>query len=233
MNELKTIRLYGDLGRRFGRVHHLAVKNVAEAVRALSILHHGFEAYLMNAKDRGVEFAVRVGKSIVDKDGLLNPVGADDIRIAPIYKGSKRGVLQTVVGVFMVVIGYVITGLSFGLAAPLGSAMIKMGVGMIAGGIIQMLTPVPKTDARDRKDDRTSYVFNGPVNVQSQGASVPVLYGELIIGSVVISAGISTADNYVTGVPNTPGPGGPGSPGGGFNSGGAYNGNVVDQRDIQ
>lgn len=37
MARLTTIRLYGALGARFGRVHKLAVQTSAEAVKALCI----------------------------------------------------------------------------------------------------------------------------------------------------------------------------------------------------
>jgi predicted phage tail protein len=67
---------------------------------------------------------------------------------------------------------------------------------MIIGGVIQLLTPVPKGSAANTAANAPSYVFNGAVNTQAQGNPVPLLYGRMIVGSAVISAGIS-AEDYV------------------------------------
>lgn len=196
---VKTIKLSGSLAHRFGRTHRLAVVNAAEAVRALCATRPGFEKYLMESKDNGLVFAVFTGKENIGENELCNPTGADVIRIVPIIAGSKKsGLLQVIVGAVMVVAG-VIVGYAFGwtgVGAAVGKYMIGMGVSMMVNGIVQMLTPVPKNQER-KDDERKSYVFNGAVNVQAQGNCVPVLYGELFAGSVVVSAGISVEDNYI------------------------------------
>jgi predicted phage tail protein len=45
----------------------------------------------------------------------------------------------------------------------------------------------------DTQDDpRKSYSFSGIQNTSRQGVPVPIVYGETVVGSVVISAGIDT-----------------------------------------
>jgi predicted phage tail protein len=44
----------------------------------------------------------------------------------------------------------------------------------------------------DYTDPKRSYSFSGVQNVSRQGVPVPVVYGEVLIGSIVISAGITT-----------------------------------------
>ncbi len=106
--KVRTIRLYGQLGAKFGREYRLAVANTAEAVRALSAQLPGFAAYLNTAKDRGVVFAVFPGKRNIGEQQLRDPPGQDEIRIAPVLQGSKRaGVLQTIVGVVLIIVGAV------------------------------------------------------------------------------------------------------------------------------
>lgn len=46
----------------------------------------------------------------------------------------------------------------------------------------------------DRPENRASYSFNGPVNTSIQGSPVGLLYGQLTVGSAVISAGIYAQD---------------------------------------
>lgn len=90
MNELKVIRLYGVLGARFGRVHQLAIDSPREAIKALSVLYDGFEQFMANAHLKGLEFAVFKGDRNISEDELHLDTN-EEIRIAPIIKGSKRG----------------------------------------------------------------------------------------------------------------------------------------------
>ena len=190
--KIRTIRLYGKLGARFGRVHRLAVANAAEAARALCVLLPGFKQELATSEERGVRYAVFVGKENVGEDRLHEPPGNQDIRIAPVLHGSKRaGVLQTIVGVVLVVVGAVISIYGGGLGAPI----MKLGAAMILGGVIQMLSPQPRgLSAKDSPNNGASYNFNGPVNTTAQGNPVPILYGRLVVGSAVISGGVYAED---------------------------------------
>lgn len=192
--KLRTIRLYGKLGTRFGRVHRLAVDSAAEAMRALCVMLPGFKQELVTSSDRGVTYAVFVGKENIDEKQLALPPGRDDIRIAPVLQGSKRGgVLQTILGAVLVVVGAVLTYTGIGSAA--GVPLMQFGAAMAFGGVVQMLSPTPKgLSAKDSPDNGASYNFNGPVNTSAQGNPVPVLYGRMIVGSSVISAGIYAED---------------------------------------
>lgn len=214
-NQLQTIRLYGELGARYGRVHHLAVENAAEAVRALSNTFPGFDKHLMDSADRNVGYSVFYGKNNLDKTQLHDPCGNEDIRIAPMVLGSKNGgIFNIILGVILIVVGGFVSVASFGGAAPLGAAMINVGWGLVIGGVVQLLTPTPKgRSTKEKADNMPSYSFSGAVNTQAQGNPVPVLYGELIVGSAVINASIDAQDQAyipVTGTPSGWGGGGGG-----------------------
>ncbi|HDT4649400.1 tail assembly protein [Citrobacter sp. ESY80] len=196
MARLTTIRLYGALGARFGRVHKLAVQTSAEAVKALCINLDGLESYLMNAKKNGMTFAVFRGKRNIGADDFKNLAGSTDIRIAPVMEGAKKaGLFQTILGAVMVVAGIVVTGMTFGSAGVIGAGMVSAGIGMMAGGIYQMLSPQPKgLQSRDDPDNKPSYAFGGSVNTLAMGNPVAILYGEREIGGAIISAGIVAED---------------------------------------
>ncbi|MDE1894081.1 MAG: tail assembly protein [Acidobacteriota bacterium] len=199
MSQLRTVRLYGKLGARFGRVHrfHLESNTVAEAIRALDSQLAGFRAFMVNAKQYGMVFAVFAGKRNLVADELRDPVGSEDIRIAPVIDGSKSGgVLQTILGIVLIVVGVYTDNPN----------LIYSGALMVAGGVIQMLSPQPRSKPNAGAND-PSYVFNGAVNTEAQGHPVPLLYGRMMVGSAVISAGIEAADY----APATTGIG-PGSP---------------------
>lgn len=116
------------------------------------------------------------------------------IRFLPLFTGAggDNGILQAIAGVAMVVIGVVVSGMSFGLASPLGSAMISAGVGMVLGAIATML--MSPSDDKDEDDGRKSYYFNGAVNTTEQGNPVPLVFGRCRVGSAVISSAIEVKD---------------------------------------
>ncbi|EGT4353089.1 tail assembly protein [Cronobacter sakazakii] len=197
MNELKTVRLYGALGARFGRVHRLVIASPAEACRALSVILPGFEQYMQTAHLRGLRFAVFKGKKNIGQDELKHNSGEEDIRIAPVIAGSKRGgVLQTILGAVLVV-GALALG-PVGIGAIEGSTAMSIGLmggSMMIGGVVQMLSPQPGGLAsRQDPDNAPSYAFGGPVNTIAMGNPVGLLYGEREIGGAIVSAGIYTND---------------------------------------
>ncbi|MBH9725107.1 tail assembly protein [Burkholderia contaminans] len=187
---LREVRLYGIAGSRFGRVHRLAVTSTAEAVRALSVLIPGFRKFLLDARDNGLTFAVFSGRRNLTEDDLSAPVGSDAIRIAPVIIGSKSGGLfQTIFGAALMVVGAVA---SF-YGQPWGAQLMGLGASMALGGIVQMLSP-QQPGLAGAADNGTSYYFNGAVNSAAQGEPVPLVYGEMVVGSKVVSSGIYTED---------------------------------------
>ena len=198
MPRLTTIRLYGALGARFGRVHRLAVQTSAEAVKALCINLDGLEDYLMNAKKNGMTFAVFRGKRNIGVQDFQELAGKSDIRIAPVMEGAKKaGMFQTILGAVMVVAGIIVgvaTGWT-GVGLTFGAGLIMSGASMMAGGIYQMLSPQPKgLQGRDDPDNKPSYAFGGSVNTLAMGNPVAPLWGEREIGGAIISAGIVAED---------------------------------------
>lgn len=197
--EIKTIRLYGVLGEKFGRVHRFAVDSPQEAIKALCVNFPDLQKFLLESKDRGLTFAVFEGKRNLSKDDLSFHSNGADIRIAPVVIGSKKaGMFQTILGAVMVVIGAIGAFTPWGQAlggAAWGSYMMQMGGAMMLGGVIQMLSPMQGGLAsRQDPDNKPSYAFGGPVNSIAQGNPVPILYGQRRIGGAIISAGIYAED---------------------------------------
>ena len=199
-NTLVPIKLYGKLGTQFGRVHMKVVESAEEAVRALCYQIPGFREHLQTSHKRGVTYAVFLGKRNLTKEELTSPCNMNEIRIAPILMGSKAaGLLQTILGIALIVVGAFITE-EFPI---LGPALVSAGMGMTLGGVVQMLSPQPKNG--NSAGSGASYNFNGAVNTSSQGVPVPVLYGRMIVGSAVISAGIYSKDTSPTAAQTTAG----------------------------
>lgn len=193
---MTEIHLGGVLGATFGKVHHRLISKVHEATIALSATVDGFGAFMRSSKKRGLTYAVFRGKQNLGADDLGFPVTKEVIKIMPIIIGSKKaGLLQTILGAVLVVVGVVVTGLSYGWAAPVGGALISAGVGLMAGGVMQMLSPqTPGLSSKQDADNQASYAFGSPTNTAAQGYPVPLLYGQRRIGGAIISAGIYVED---------------------------------------
>lgn len=185
---MKLIKLYGELGQKFGREFHLDVKSPAEAIRALCAVVPGFEKYLYeHAKDYYKVFVG--GRNACDE--IKNPCSDKEvIRIAPVIQGASA-VGRIVVGAILIALSFTPLGPALGAT---GLAMLQgMGASLVLGGVVELLTPVQKASkSADSSDSVASYNFNGPVNTTAQGNPVPLVYGEMIIGSAVISAGLTT-----------------------------------------
>jgi len=190
MQEVMTrIELSGILGKTYGKVHHRLVRTTAEAINALAKTINGFEKFLNTSKARGLTYAVYRDKKNIGVDDLGFPVSGEVIRIVPVVIGSKKaGLLQTILGAVLVVVGVVTS--AYG-----GAPLIGAGIGMMAGGIVQMLSPQPAGLAsKQSADNRASYAFGGVTNTAAQGYPVPLLYGRRRIGGAIISAGIYVED---------------------------------------
>lgn len=193
---MAQIELGGVLGKTFGKVHHRLISTTHEATRSLAATVPGFEKFMISSQRRGLTYAVFRGKKNIGENDLGFPVTDEVIRIVPVVMGSKTsGLLQTILGAVLVVVGVVVTGLSWGYAAPVGGALISSGIGLMAGGVIQMLSPqtaglASKQDA----DNKASYAFGSVTNTAAQGYPVPLLYGKRRIGGAIISAGIYVED---------------------------------------
>lgn len=190
---MATLCLYGDL-KRFGSRFSFSIKTAAEGLHALCIQVPGFRQKIQQGW-----YQIRIaGKDISPEDMSARlheplPAGAV-IHVVPRMEGAKDG------GLFQVVLGAALIGLAwwnpagwFGAAAITG--MYGAGTGMVLGGVVQMLTPQPKTPSGNQTDNgKASVYFSSVDNMVAQGNPVPIAYGEIMCGSRVISQEITTRD---------------------------------------
>lgn len=184
---LKTIKLYGVLGKKFGKEFHLAVESTREAVKALSVQVPGFEQFMLTAHEQGLTFAVFQDDENISEDQIDFETGAKVIKIVPKVIGAGgNGILQTILGAVMVVVG-VITQQYWAVG---------MGVGMMIGGIAQMLTPKVDTEDQNQDGNRANKGFGGAVTTIAQGNPVPILYGQREVGGFIVNAGQFAVDTF-------------------------------------
>lgn len=207
---MNTVHLHGSLKETFGGPFDLEIRDAKEAIRALGCQLEGFVAAIQNGEWRVIRGPEDTGQSL-DEDTLGLGLGDQPLHIIPVAQGAKSGgVGKIIVGVAMVGAAFFTAGGSLAAMSALEVGVAAMGAGMVIAGASSMLAPTPETGSYESKNkDEQSFLFNGPVNVNKQGVAVPLIYGEVITGSVVISAGIRAQDIPV----NTPAGGPTGSSG--------------------
>lgn len=186
---LKTIKLYGILAKKFGKEFRLEVENTREAMRALCVQIPGFEHFMLHAHEQGLEFAVFQDDQNISETELDMSTSAKVIKVVPKIKGAGgNGVLQTIVGAILVVVGIVM--LYIPGAQAFAPSVIAAGVGMMVGGIAQMLMPkIDNTQDQNQDGNKANKGFGGAVTTVAQGNPVPVLYGQREVGGFIASAG--------------------------------------------
>jgi predicted phage tail protein len=189
---LRKIKLYGKLAKFIGhRVLEADVATAAEAVRFLLANWPEAEAHMNDQ-----HYRVSIGTYDLTAEELHDPAGAAPISFVPVVAGAGA--------VGRIIAGIAIIALSLGIGAiasagvvlggfmgigTVGTIFVGIGVSLVLGGIAELLTPTPKI-SNDEGDPRKSFSFSGIQNTNRAGVPVPVVYGETLVGSVVISAGI-------------------------------------------
>lgn len=200
---LRKIRLYGELAKFVGhRVLEADVANAAEAVRFLLANWPELEQHM--AKQH---YRVRTAAHDLGEEDLHAPMG-QELRIIPVIAGAGA-VGRVILGVALIALAFIpgvgwaaataakaATATTAAVAATsagfnvAGSILFNLGVGLALTGIAQLITPTPSINTTDEADPRKSFSFSGVQNTSRAGLPVPVVYGEILVGSVVVSAGV-------------------------------------------
>lgn len=182
---MTTIKLSGSLAQKFGRLHRRQVGSgdTWEVFRALKATIEGFEAEIRRLDRLGLRFAIFRNRKNAGPD-QFGMGGTREVRIVPVVEGSKRGgILQIVLGVVLIAASY------FG--APTAPA----GIALLAGGVIQMLSPQAAGLKQSASpDNMPSYAFGSAKNTTASGNPVPICIGERRWGGAIISASIYAED---------------------------------------
>ena len=198
---LRKLKLYGELAKFVGhKEFEIQVDSLAKAVSFLVNNFPQVEKY-MNPQ----YYQVKVGNYAVDQEEIHHPIGQEDIHIVPVISGAGRGGFGKVLlgaaliaGAFFVPQGLALskgisTGFGFAKAGVLAKSMVYLGASLAIQGVTEMLFPLPKPkEFKSEQDPQLSFSFSGTQNTSRAGTPVPIVYGEIVTGSVVISGAIDT-----------------------------------------
>ena len=198
---LRKIKLYGNLTEKIGHKEFtdIAVSNAAQAV---SFLINNFPELEPFMSDK--YYKVLVKDYELGEDEIHYPIGQSDISFVPVIAGSGS-VGKIILGGALIAMSFGVGGLfanplalgatGFGFAAAGAGAKAAFGIGaaLVLSGVSDMLFPVPKMpEFSSEQDPRLSFNFSGTQQTTRAGTPVPIVYGEIFTGSVVISGAVDT-----------------------------------------
>ena len=218
---MREIKLYGALAKFVGERRFVAeISSAGEAIRMLLANFPGLEQHMA---ERHYKVIVDNYESDLDEINhpasqtikfvpVLGGAGGGVGKIV-------TGVALIAAAIVFAPLGAGFLGLGAGAISAGGSAFLAgasvlagtIGTSLVLGGVAQLLSPTPQlgdfgpaslnggrgrnqTTQATELDPQESYSFSGIQNTSRQGTPVPVVYGETVVGSVVISAGIDVDD---------------------------------------
>lgn len=207
---LRTVKVYGHLAEHCGQsVFEALVRVPADAIKFLLCNFPELRSLM-----RDGYYKVAVGKfdlQLADHPEQLHfPLAdADVVKVIPVVSGAGgRGLGSVLLGAALIGGAILSGGASLGLTGFASNAIVgvssssflttaavatvagNIGLALTLGGIATMLTPVPKQPELGEADPSGGFAFSGLQNVSQEGIPVPVVYGEMIVGSVVLSTGL-------------------------------------------
>jgi len=187
--QLKKIRVYGKLRQFLGKSYFIAA--VKSPQQAMSFLIANFEGVQKHMNDQ--IYKIKMGGRVVTEE-YLSMSGQGDIQIIPVATGS----LPIVAGGILTALGGGATILGLTIGSAIAPLFTSIGTSMLIGGINDLLSSQNSTPNTSSVSDidpaiRGSYSFSGIQNTSSSGVPIPIIYGYVYSGSILISSGVDTA----------------------------------------
>ena len=202
---LKRIRVYGKLKEFVGKTYFdAAVKTPQQAISFLRANFVGIDKHLSNFL-----YKIKIGGNPVNGK-LLSMSGEGDIQIIPVAIGA--GFFDFITKPFEIIADVVSDVANF-VGDVVSTAydfvsnnLLTVGLSIITGsfaplllaGASQLLAPqqpsMPNSAVGDTDPRiRGSYNFSGIQNITQSGVPIPIIYGLVYSGSIIISSGVDTA----------------------------------------
>tara|TARA_R100001440_G_scaffold1157_2_gene3828 strand:+ start:1204 stop:1848 length:645 start_codon:yes stop_codon:yes gene_type:complete len=208
---MRKLKLYGELAKFIGhKEFEIKVNNLPQAISFLINNFPEVEKYMTPKY-----YQVKIGNYTINEDEITDPIGEQDIHIVPMIAGAGGGGFRNFLlgglligasfffpgaGLFGTVgvggagagaAAGVYTGLAAGGAlTAIGTGLSAIGAGLLLQGVSEMLYPTETPTNED--NPQISFNFAGTQNTARAGTPVPIVYGEIFTGSVVISGDIDT-----------------------------------------
>ena len=191
---LKKVKVYGTLRKFLGQAEfEVDLNTPREAISFLVCNFKGIEKHMAEQF-----YTIQVGVRVITED-LLNFRSQVDIKIITVVHGN---ILQILLGAGALFAKSAIPAKILGstlLSTVVTTTLATVGTSMVVDGVTSMLTPQQNTmsavssqDSLDPSALAANYSFTGLTNISQAGIPVNLVYGEILVGSIVVSNGVDT-----------------------------------------
>ena len=189
---LRKIKVYGRLAELVGwHVNYADVKNMKDVYKYLVCNYPDIDEHIKSNMYR-----ITINNDVVKTEDDLLVHSEGEIRIIPIVSGAWWFIPALFIGGGAAVTAVATAGT---ILATIGATLTTIGVSMALSGAANMLFPQQQPNVGDlssglsETDARINYSFSGIQNVSRSGVCIPLIYGEVFTGSIVVSSGTDTA----------------------------------------
>jgi predicted phage tail protein len=186
-----NVKLYGSL-KKFGESYELNASDAKECIRALAVQLDNFKDELLKCDVRLVWGDLNQNREL-DAQTLSLNIPDKELHIIPSASGAGGGSGKIISGVALIGASFFVPGAGLmGISALSATTVGVLGTTLALTGVAQSLAPNVPADyeSQQRPDERASYIFDGPVNRAGEGIAVPLIIGEVLTGSIVVSSGL-------------------------------------------
>ena len=198
---LSKITVYGRLARFLGqRTFEAEINSSVDAIRFLLANFPKLQSHMIEQN-----YCVKIGNYEINEKELDVPVGQQEIKIVPVAIGARKGLGRFILGAALIGVAVFNPAVGMGLGGGLGFSTASgafslaalagnIGIYLALSGASEMISPTPKPPGISDDPQQRNFSFNGVQNTGRAGVAIPVVYGEIFTGSLVVSAGIDTED---------------------------------------
>lgn len=136
---------------------------------------------------RGIDSLAKVYGPI--QDGELH-LDCDAVVDSHDVMGANNGFVKIVAGIVLIIVGYLVTTLSYGWATPVGAGIVGLGMSLVFGGIAQLLNPPPKPEEPE-EGNKSLKTYQ---NTVKSGTTIPLILGKHRHGGHILSFNVETLD---------------------------------------
>lgn len=127
-------------------------------------------------------------------ESLKARTSAKEIHLLPALGFGKRGgLVQTVIGVALVVAAIALPGLGTIAGASINALLFTVGGSMVIGGVMQMISPVPQLTSNTEEQVRSRYLPSNQNTVRI-GTCIPILWGRFQVPGHILSINVDAKD---------------------------------------
>lgn len=187
-----NVKLYGKLKKKFGESYELNASDARECIRALSVQLPDFNEVMFDSDVRLVWGDLKSNREL-DEETLSLKIENKELHIIPSAAGAGGNTGKIIAGAALIGASFFVPGAGIaGISALSATTVAVVGTSLMLTGVAQSLAPQATSDyeSQQKPDQRASYLFDGPVNRAGEGIAIPIIIGEVLTGSIVVSSGL-------------------------------------------